>query len=227
MTSSGAFRSGQAWDVGAPPVSADVTNPLRDVDAGPGFAGIAGLIPMILNATMVKRLDQAFAPGGIAGAPAGACDVGAKGDNQIWTIFLIGNPDVGTRSPPGWQRGVQLITRASGLATMVAPGHGLGVGSSIFIDGYVNFLGGWTINGVSGNNVTFESPGPDVPASVWGNDEFGMSPYVAGFDVLASQNRTAPTLPAPFIWKCPIATVTTDGSGNIATVTPIAVPPRN
>jgi hypothetical protein len=223
MTSSGAFRSGQAWDVGAPPVSADATNPTRDIDVGPGCAGIAGLVPVILNAAMVKRLDQVFAPGGISGAPAGACDAGAKGPNQTWTIFLIGNGNLGNRSASR-QGGVQLITRTAGVATMAAPGHGLGVGSSIFIDGYINFLGGSTINGVSGNDVTFASAGPDVPASVWGSGNFGMNPYAAGFDVLASQSLDDPTLPAPFTWKVPIATVTTDGSGNIATLTPIAVP---
>jgi hypothetical protein len=46
---------------------------------------------------------------------------------------------------------------------------------------------------------------------------------VAGLDVIASQSKDDPEMPAGFTLAANFAVVTTDGSGNIATITNVPI----
>jgi hypothetical protein len=205
-----------------PLVSADGTNPTRDIDVAAGSAGIAAGVNLALAAAMAKRLDQSWAAGGNVGAPIGACDAGTKGANQSWTIFLIGTRNLIARDLTYAALGrAHSLGRTSNVATLTMPDHPMGVGGTLVIGGpnggIAGFDGAHAITAVTGATISFASIGPDVPAANTPNLEWGY-PFVVGFDVLASQSAK-PALPAGFELRSPLATVTTDGAGNIATVT--------
>jgi hypothetical protein len=199
-----------------PVVSANASNPTRDIDTAAGYAGAAGLIAMQLAGTLTKRLDQSFA----AGTGGGACDAGSKGANQTWTIFLIGAAiSVG---PWTLETAIFSLARASNVATLTTMAdHPLGAGGTIVIGsangGIADFDGAFAITEVTADTVVFANSGSNFTAGL--PDAWGY-PIIAGFDVLASQ-AADPAMPPGFSLKVPIATVTTDGSGNIATVEPI------
>jgi hypothetical protein len=206
---------------GAPAITADATTPLTVIDIGAGFAGEAGQVPCFNAAAMAKSLGSVWAPGGVPGTPAGGLDAGSVGPNQTWTVFLIGAPNLVTlrqRDPL-----VTALSRTSNVATLNAPNASLGVGSTVVIQGYCDFDGAWPVSGASAPNYTFANTGPNFSGANDATIEIGY-PSITAFDVLLSQSATAPALPATYTMKIPIATVTTDGSGNIATITQIAVP---
>jgi hypothetical protein len=201
-----------------PVVSANASNPTRDVDTSAGYAGAAGLIGMQLAATLTKRLDQSFS----AGSNAGACDVGSKGPNQTWTIFLIGAAlSVGPAS--SLANVVSSLVQTSGVATLTIAGHPLGAGDTLVIgstNGGINgFSGARAISSVTSNTIVFSNSGSDFAAANLPNAAWGF-PTISGFDVLASQ-AADPVMPPGFTLLRPLATITTDGIGNIATVEPI------
>ena len=194
-------------------------NPLRDIDIGVGFAGEAGPFPMPNDATLTKRLDQSFA----AGSNGGACDVGAKGANQTWIISLIGAQLSPVLVSPQSALAALSLSRASNVATLTASGHPLAVGCTLVVGGpnggFNGFDGVYAITGVTSNTISFANSGPDfaaanLPTVTWGY------PSVLGIDALASQSAN-PTMPSGFTLKVPLAVVTTDGSGNIATIEPV------
>jgi hypothetical protein len=206
-------------DSDAPLVTADTSNPTRDIDVAAGSAGFAGSVNMVLAAAMAKNLSEAWTAGGLLGASQGGCDAGSKGDNQTWNVFLIGAEfaiGTGTSNPS-----VQSIARASNVATLTVPGHPLGVGGTLLIGspdgGFNGFGGAWAIAEVTDDTISFANDGPDFAAAsppMFG--QWGL-PMVAGFDVIASQSAD-PALPSGFTLKALLAVVTTDGSGNIASV---------
>jgi hypothetical protein len=202
-----------------PVVSANASNPTRDIDVGAGFAGEAGPFAMQNDATLTKRLDQSFS----AGSNAGACDVGAKGANQTWIISLIGAQLSPVPLSPQSALAALSLSRASNVATLTAPGHPLAVGGTLAVGGpnggFNGFDGVFAITGVTANTISFANSGPDfaaanLPTVTWGY------PVVLGIDALASQSAN-PTMPSGFTLKVPIALLTTDSAGNIASVEPI------
>ncbi len=155
--------------------------------------------------------------------PAGACDVGSKGPNQSWTIFLIG-PALSVGPASSLAKAVSSLAQTSGVATLTMnAAHPLGAGGTIVIgstNGGINgFSGAAAISSVTTDAIVFANSGPDfaaaeLPAVAWGY------PVIAGFDVLASQSPD-PAMPPGFSLKVPLAVVTTDSAGNIATVEPV------
>ena len=207
--------------INPPLVSADSTNPTRDIDVAAGSSGNAGMIPMALAAPMAKRLDETWTAGGTVGASAGGCDSGSKGPNETWNVFLIG----AVFSAAVWRPDVQSIGRSSNVAIVTIPGHPLGVGGTIVIGGtnggFAGFNGAAPISAVTDDTIEFSNAGADFAAEALATfGQWGL-PTIAGFDVIASQSEQ-PAMPAGFTLVAPLAVVTTDGDGNIATVTNVA-----
>lgn len=180
----------------------DATNATRDIDVTAGrVRDDSDVTNLQLAGVVVKRLDQAWAAGGVAGSPAGGCDTGTKGASQTWHIFLIGKLG----------QAVTSISRTSNVATLTIAGHGLGVGGTIRPQGIGSgFDGVAPITAVTTNTVSYANTGSNVGAVA--------PPATAiadGFDTLASQSYLAPTMPSGWTVKQCIGSILTDGSGNI------------
>jgi hypothetical protein len=178
----------------------DATNPTRDIDITPGRCpDDADLIYLQLAGTMVKRLDTAWAAGGVAGSPAGGCDTGTKGASQTWHVYAIAKRGLTVTS----------ISRTGNVATATCAGHGLGVGGTARNYGIGNgFDGLAVITGVTTNTYSYANTGSNVSATAVGGT-------VDAFDVLASQSYNGPTMPSGWNAKQCLGSVLTDGSGNI------------
>ncbi len=208
-----------------PLVSADTSDPTGTIDIAAGSAGFSGRVDMCLAAPMAKSFTP-WSAGGVAGASRGCCDSGSKGADEIWNIFLICAPQPSVIGTGTSELSVQSIARASNVATIEIPGHPLGVGCTIVVGGpnggFSELDGAYPITAVTSDTISFASTGPDFAAE--SPPTFGQwgLPVVAGFDVIASQSLD-PELPPGFTLKALIATVTTDGSGNIASVTNVPI----
>lgn len=178
----------------------DATNPTRDVNVTAGRCrDTTDVTNLHLVATMVKRLDQAWAAGGTAGAPAGACDSGTKGANQTWHIFLIAKLGLV----------VTAMSRTSNVATLTCAGHGSGVGGTLRAFGLGSgFDGLAAITGVTTNTVSFANAGPDVALTT-------VNGALHLFDILASSSYAFQTFPTGWTVKQCLGNVLTDGSANI------------
>lgn len=185
----------------------DGTNATRDLNYTPGrVRDDADLTNLQLVATMYKRLDTAWAAGGAAGAPAGACDTGVKGNTQTWHSYLIGKLAL---APTTYARSGTTVTLVFGSA------HGLGVGGTIRVIGIgAGFDGLYVITGVTTNNITYTSTvsGTVVTVAVPTNTT------VDGFDILASQSYPTPTMPSGWTVKQCLGSSLTDSSANIMPV---------
>jgi hypothetical protein len=182
----------------------DANNPNRDIDITPGRCrDDADLINLQLAATMIKRLDQAWAAGGAAASPAGACDTGSKGASQTWHIYLIAKRGLSVTS----------VSRTSNVATVTSAAHGLGVGGTVRNYGLGNgFDGLAVITAVTTNTYSFANSGANVGAT-------SVSGTADAFDVLASQSYPSPSLPSGWTAKQALGSILTDGSGNIRACT--------
>lgn len=190
----------------------------NNIEVAAGDAGNAGMIELQLATAMEKNLGENFAAGGTEGA----CDVGSKGANQTWNIFLIGVQLSPINPAPQSALAALSLSRASNVATLTAPDHPLGVGGTLVIGGpngaFAGFEGAFAITAVTEDTITFANDGPDFSADELATVTWGY-PVVSGFDVLASQSAD-PDMPEGFSLAVPIATVTTDSGGNIASIGP-------
>jgi hypothetical protein len=184
----------------------DASNPNRDVNITPGRCrDDSDVTNLHLVATMVKRLDQAWAPGGGAGAPAGACDTGTKGATQTWHQFLIAKHGMA----------ITAFSRTSNVATITVAAHGGGVDGTVRAFGIgAGFDALAVIAGQTTNTISYANTGSDVGLT-------SVSAVADVYDVLASQNYLAPTLPAGWTAKQCLGSFLTDGSGNIRAVSQI------
>lgn len=180
----------------------DATNATRDIDVTAGrVRDDSDATNLQLIGAMVKRLDQAWAAGGLGGAPVGGCDTGTKAATQTWHLFLIGK----------LAQAITSVSRTSNIATLAISGHGLGVGGTIRPLGIGSgFDGVAIITAVTTNTVSYANTGSNVGATT--------PPATAiadGFDTLASQSYSAPTMPSGWTVKQCIGSILTDGSANI------------
>jgi hypothetical protein len=178
----------------------DVVNATRDINVMPGRCrDDADLINLQLKGTMVKRLDQAYAAGGVTGSPAGACDSGTKGASQTWHIFLIAALGVAITS----------VSRTSNIATVTAAGHPFGIGGTVRTYGIGgSFDGLAVITAVTTNTFSYANTGSNVGATT-------VTALADGFDILASQSYTAPTMPSGWSAKQCLGSILTDPAGNV------------
>ncbi len=178
----------------------DATNPTRDVNVTAGRCrDTSDTTNLHLASTMVKRLDQAWAAGGIAGAPAGACDSGSKGANQTWHVLLIAK--VGLV--------ITAFSRTSNVSTLTCAGHGAGVGSTLKAFGIgSSFDAIAAVTAATTNTVSYANTGPDVSLT-------SASANLQLFDILCSQSGAFQTIPSSWTSKQFLGSFLTDGSGNI------------
>ncbi|MES2671636.1 MAG: hypothetical protein V4673_14630 [Pseudomonadota bacterium] len=180
----------------------DTTNATRDVLVTAGrVRDDADIVNLHLAGAMIKRLDTAWAAGGLSGAPAGACDTGTKGASQTWHLYLIGK----------LSSAITGVSRTGNVAAIDCAGHGLGVGSTLRVQGVG---GGFDVDAVitaaSPLTIYYANTGPDIGLSA----PSAMA-IADGFDILASQSYPSPTMPSGWTAKQCIGSVMTDGSGNI------------
>jgi hypothetical protein len=181
-------------------LSNDGTNATRDFDISPGrWRDDSDVINLQLVAAMVKRLDQAWAAGGKAGSPVGACDTGSKGATQTWHVFLIA------------KRGLAItqVSRTSNVATFTSAAHGLGIGGTVRSYGCGSgFDGLAVITAVTADTYSVANTGADAGATA-------VSATADGFDIVASQSYSSPTLPSGWTAKQCLGSLLTDGAGSI------------
>lgn len=178
----------------------DASNPLTDVTCSAGrVRDDSDATNLHLAGTMLKRLDQGWAAGGMIGQPrVGALDTGARGTNKTYHWFLIGRLGLG----------VTQCGRAANIATLQIPGHGLGVGGTARNVGVGSgFDGIAQITAVTANTISYANPGPDQITGA-------CSGTADGFDLLASLSPSAPTLPSGWTVKQVLWSTLTDGTPN-------------
>lgn len=178
----------------------DVINPTRDFNITAGRCrDDSDEVNLYLAGTMVKRLDQAWAAGGVAGAPAGACDAGTKGASQTWHIYLMTTYNLAITS----------VSRTSNVATISCAAHGLGVGGTVRNYGIGSgFDAIAVITAVTADSYSYANTGPDLGAT-------SVAAFANGYDILASQSYPGPTRPAGWNTKQCLGSFMTNGSGNI------------
>jgi hypothetical protein len=178
----------------------DGTNPTRDIDVTAGRCrDDSDITNLHLAAAMVKRLDTAWASGGLTGAPAGACDTGTKGASQTWHLFLIGKLGLAVTS----------FTRNSNVATVTVAAHGAGIGGTVRAYGIGNGADAIAaVTAVTTNTISYANVGANV-------GPIAVTAVADLFDMLASQSYSVPTLPSGWTAKQSIGSVLTDGSANI------------
>lgn len=181
-------------------LSNDVTNAARDINVSPGRCrDDSDLTNLQLAAGMAKRLDLAWSAGGAIGASIGGCDTGSKDANQTWHVFLIGRLNLSVTS----------VLRTSNVATVTAAGHGLGVGGTVRVFGAGGgFDGLAAITAVTANTFSYANTGADAGATA-------VTAFADGFDLLASQSYTAPTLPSGWSARQCLGSFLTDSSANV------------
>lgn len=183
----------------------DVSNPNRDINVTSGRCRADDdSTNLHLKAAMVKRLDQAWTPGGAAGAPAGGCDgPGTKGASQTWHQYLIGKIGLTITS----------VSRTSNVATITCTGHGGGVGGTCRAYGMGQNLDALAvITAVTTNSISYANAGPDMATTA-------VNGTLDLFDILASQSYPVPTtMPSGWTAKQSLGSFLTDGSGNIRAV---------
>lgn len=177
-------------------LSNNLTNPTRDINVSPGrVRDLADVTNLQLVATMVKRLDQAWAPGGTAGVPGGACDSGTKAAGQTWHVYIIGKLG----------QAITQYSRTSNVATVKVPAHGLGLGGTVRVLGVgAGFDGVAAISAVTTDTISY-ADGFDILAS---NQAVNAYP--------------APAMPSGWTVKQCLGSVVTDGAANLRAFTQIA-----
>jgi hypothetical protein len=182
-------------------LSNDGTNPTRDLDISPGrVRDDSDVTNLHLAGTMVKRLDTAWAAGGVAGSPAGGCDSGTKGASQTWHMYLIGKLG----------QSITAASRTSSVATVTVAGHGAGVGTTARISGIGSgFDGIAVITAVTTNTISYANTGSNASLTP------GASAVLDLFDTLGSQSYPSPSMPSGWTAKQCLGAVLTDSSANI------------
>lgn len=191
----------------------DGLNPTRDMQLSPGRVRDASDVTNLqIAATLVKRLDLPFAPGGAAGAPAGMLDTGStKLASKTYHAYLIGRLGLAVTSR----------SRSANVATLTIAGHALGVGGTLRSLGVgAGYDAVAAITGVTAGTVSYANAGPDEGATA-------VAGAVAdGFDMLASQQDVnaypTPVLPAGWTVSQCLGSVLTDASANITPIVQIA-----
>jgi hypothetical protein len=192
-------------------LSNDGTNPTRDIDIGPGRVEDDTFTSKLrLKGMMVKRLDTAWAAGGVTGSPAGGCDAGGvKGTGQTLHAYVIGAMGLS----------VTQFSRTGNVATLTITGHPLGAGGTIEPQGIGSgFDVGAVITAVTTNTVSFANTGANVGTTA-------CAAIANGFDVLFSRQDVhaypGPVMPTGFTLKQCLGSVLTDGSANIRPFTQV------
>lgn len=186
-------------------LSNDATNATRDIDISPGRCrDLADTANLQLAGIMVKRLDQAWAAGGVAGSPVGSLDTGSSRQaSKTYHVYLIGKLG----------QNVTQRSRTTNVATLTIASHGLGIGGTVRVIGVGGgYDGVFPITGVATNTLTYANTGSNEGAT-------GVAAgIVDGFDVLSSQQDVnaypGPVLPSGWTVKQCLGSVLTDGSTN-------------
>jgi hypothetical protein len=179
-------------------IANDATNPNYEVDVFPGRVSDDTDITLIqIAATLVKRLDQSWAPG----TGNGACDTSTKGNNQTWHAYAIGRTGMAITN----------IARTSNVASLTVAAHNLGVGSTVRVLGIgQGFDGLQVVTAVTTNTFNYSNGGSNV-----GSVAAPATALASGFDVLFSQSYPSPTMPTGYNVKQCLGSVLTNASGNI------------
>lgn len=197
----------------------DGTSATRDINITAGRVRDDGDVTNLqITATLFKRLDTAWAPGGAStgAGSVGGCDTGVKGASQTWHVYAIGRTGLNAASQGAYQ-----YARSGTTVTITLNNHGFGVGTTVRIIGIntaaiLGIDGVYAITSVTTNTFTYTS-------AVSGTIVAVTPPATAtadGFDVVCSQaypNITSP--PAGWATKQCLGSVTTDGAGNIRAFT--------
>lgn len=180
-------------------LSNDSTNPTRDVGVSPGrVRDDSDATNLQLAGAMVKRLDQIWAAGGVAGGPVGALDTGSRAASKTYHWYLIGNLG----------QSVTSVSRTSNVATLTVAAHGLGVGGTVRAFGIGSgFDAVAVITAVTTNTISYANTGSNVGATA-------AAGFADGFDILASLNYNSPALPSGWTVKQCLGSTLTDSTPN-------------
>jgi hypothetical protein len=186
-------------------LSNDGTNPNSDIQITAGrVRDDSDATNLQLAATMLKRIDTAWAAGGLVGTRKGMLLAGsswlASKTYHLWLIGALG-------------LAVTQFARTANVATLTITAHPLGVGGTIRVLGVGSgFDGVAAITATGANTGSYANTGADVGATA-------AAATADGFDIGATQQDAqgypAATLPAGFTVKQCLGSITTDGSKNV------------